>query len=86
MNRTTVVIFACCLEWVLIGNKYAENMSCGCMSGSHKNTNMKGMQMERGVDSGDTQNALDILKARYAGGEIARDEYMKMREDINAGD
>ena len=42
--------------------------------------------MERSVDSGDTQNALDILKARYAGGEIARDEYMKMREDINAGD
>ena len=56
------------------------------MSGSHKNTNMEGMQMERGVDSSGTQNALDILKARYARGEIARDEYIKMREDINAGD
>ncbi len=61
-------------------------MSCGCMSGSHKNTNMKDMQMEQGVNSSGTQNTLDILKARYARGEIARDEYIKMREDINAGD
>jgi uncharacterized membrane protein len=56
------------------------------MSGSHKNTNMKGMQMERGFDASGTQNALDILKAGCARGEIARDEYMEMREDINAGD
>jgi putative membrane protein len=34
-------------------------------------------------DTGSTESALDILKRRYAGGEISRDEYERVRRDLS---
>jgi putative membrane protein len=34
-------------------------------------------------DAGPTESALDILQRRYAGGEISRDEYEKVRRDLS---
>ena len=34
-------------------------------------------------DAGSTESALDILKRRYAGGEISRDEYERVRRDLS---
>ncbi len=60
-------------------------MSCGCMKNAGKNMGMNNMQAEsdgnKVVNSG-SANALAILNERYAKGELGREEYIKMREDI----
>ncbi len=38
---------------------------------------------DRQEPSADKENALDILKKRYARGEISRDEYEKMKNEIS---
>ena len=64
-------------------------MSCGCMNNSRKNMGMYNMQAEsdgkKVVNSG-SANALAILNERYAKGELSREEYIKMREDIIKGE
>ena len=60
-------------------------MSCGCMNNSRKNMGMDNMQTEsdgKKVVSSGSSNALAILNERYAKGELGREEYIKMREDI----
>ncbi len=60
-------------------------MSCGCMNNSGKNMGMNNMQAEsdgKKVVSSGSSNALAILNERYAKGELGREEYIKMREDI----
>ena len=39
----------------------------------------------RAAGRGDTPTARDILDARYARGEIDREEYLKRRQDISGG-
>ena len=60
-------------------------MSCGCMNNSGKNMGMNNKQTEsdgKKVVSSGSSNALAILNERYAKGELGREEYIKMREDI----
>lgn len=38
--------------------------------------------MGKGHDKEQTESALDILKKRYAKGEISSDEYEKIRKDL----
>jgi uncharacterized membrane protein len=55
------------------------------MKNAGKNMGMNNMQAEsdgnKVVNSG-SANALAILNERYAKGELGREEYIKMREDI----
>ncbi len=63
-------------------------MSCGCMN-KGKNMSMNNMQTEsdgKKVENSGSSNALAILNDRYAKGELGREEYIKMREDIINGD
>jgi putative membrane protein len=39
-------------------------------------------QDEGGVRTYETETALDVLKKRYAAGEISREEYLEMRRDL----
>lgn len=39
-------------------------------------------QDEGGVRTYETETALDVLKKRYARGEISREEYLEMRRDL----
>jgi uncharacterized membrane protein len=59
------------------------------MNNSRKNMGMYNMQAEsdgkKVVNSG-SANALAILNERYAKGELSREEYIKMREDIIKGE
>ena len=55
------------------------------MNNSVKNMGMDNMQAEsdgKKVVSSGSSNALAILNERYAKGELGREEYIKMREDI----
>jgi len=45
-------------------------------------TNNQGGLMVSSVQSGGPTNYLEILQTRYARGEISREEYQRMREDI----
>jgi uncharacterized membrane protein len=54
-----------------------------------KNMSMNNMQTEsdgKKVENSGSSNALAILNDRYAKGELGREEYIKMREDIINGD
>ena len=55
-------------------------MSCGCMNQKmgkgHEQKNM----------TGEGSHALEVLNERYAKGEMNREEYKRIREDIMAGD
>jgi uncharacterized membrane protein len=55
------------------------------MNNSGKNMGMNNKQTEsdgKKVVSSGSSNALAILNERYAKGELGREEYIKMREDI----
>jgi uncharacterized membrane protein len=59
------------------------------MNNSRKNMGMDNMQTEsdgKKVVSSGSSNALAILDERYAKGELSREEYIKMREDIIKGE
>lgn len=60
-------------------------MSCGCM-GHLKKDNTAHEESKRDAVSDEKSDPLKILNLRYARGELKRDEYMKMRDDIIAGD
>ena len=60
-------------------------MSCGCM----KNTgNDRGKQQvhshgsEENLPADDTKSALGILNERYARGDIVKEEYLSMKNEI----
>ncbi|NIR96360.1 MAG: SHOCT domain-containing protein [Gammaproteobacteria bacterium] len=48
-----------------------------------KNSSNNPFTANRREPQGDKENALDILKQRYARGEISRDEYEKMKNEIS---
>ena len=62
-------------------------MSCGCMN--HSGKNMAGHHTDQNEDMGGnvgivSSSAMNILSERYARGELSREEYLKMRDDIAA--
>lgn len=60
-------------------------MCCGCKGHSGKNNSMY-EENKKDAMSGDGSDPLKILNVRYARGELKREEYIKMREDITSGD
>ena len=63
-------------------------MSCGCMKntgnemGKH-HMHSHGSEGDPSVD--DTKTALGILNERYARGEIGKEEYLSMKNEILSG-
>ncbi|EQB70547.1 MAG: hypothetical protein AMDU1_APLC00055G0005 [Thermoplasmatales archaeon A-plasma] len=60
-------------------------MSCGCMknSGNHMGKHQMHSHGDEGNSSADdTKTALEILNERYARGEIGKEEYLSMKNEI----
>ncbi len=59
---------------------------CGGMNQSGKGMNMHSKPCNEKERDGGSRAALTILNERYAKGELGREEYLKVREDILSDD
>ncbi|ASI14162.1 SHOCT family protein [Candidatus Mancarchaeum acidiphilum] len=60
-------------------------MSCGCMKNAGNDMGKQHMHShggEENLPADDTKSALGILNERYARGEIAKEEYLSMKNEI----
>ena len=60
-------------------------MSCGCMKNAGNDMGKQHMHShggEENLQADDTKSALGILNERYARGEIAKEEYLSMKNEI----
>ena len=60
-------------------------MSCGCMKNAGNDMGKQHMHShgsEENLPADDTKTALGILNERYARGEIGKEEYLSMKNEI----